>query len=323
VALSTLHAAKGLEARVVVLAGLMDQGRSESGLRWLSQWSENRDAILGHAGWIAGDPISPFVRDALLEEDRRADEEDFNLLYVGITRAKQVLLLSATGEDRPASSSRKPTWYEKLKGHCEQRDFVQPGLPGPAAQEGTPALLAPSAVTWRGLRFDKKTNAAGLPAAETLAMRQGKALHRLLEFGPQQATAVARALIAEFGLPCAARDEVIASAAAIGKSEFAARIFSPNVLAYSESEWPTMDLPSGALMRPDRVVRIQESPEEWWIVDFKWNVLPSEHADYVRQLALYRDQFARIRPQARVTAKILTAKAQLWDLQGDRLVHLT
>jgi len=153
-------------------------------------------------------------------------------------------------------------------------------------------------------------------------MRQGKALHRLLEFGPQQATAVARALIAQFGLPGAARDEVIASAAAIGKSEFAARIFSPDVLAYSESEWPAVDLPSGTLMRPDRVVRIQESPEEWWIVDFKWNVLPSEHADYVRQLALYRDQFARIRPQARVAAKILTAKAQLWDLRGDRLVHL-
>jgi ATP-dependent helicase/nuclease subunit A len=153
-------------------------------------------------------------------------------------------------------------------------------------------------------------------------MRQGKALHRLLEFGPQQSSAVACALIAEFGLPCAARDAVIASAVAIGKSEFAARIFSPGVLAYSESEWPAVDLPSGGLMRPDRVVRIQESPEEWWIVDFKWNVLPSEHADYVRQLALYRDQFARIRPQARVTAKILTAKAQLWDLQGDRLVHL-
>ena len=322
VALSTLHAAKGLEARVVVLAGLMDRGRSESGLRWLSQWSENRDAILGHAGWIAGDPIGPFVRDALLEEDRRTEEEDFNLLYVGITRAKQVLLLSATGEERPASSSRKPTWYEKLKDHCEQRDFVQLPVPGQAAQEGAPALFAPPTVTWRGLRFDQRTNAAGSPAPETLAMRQGKALHRLLEFGPQQATAVARALIAEFGLPCAARDEVIASAAAIGKSELAARIFSPHVLAYSESEWPVVDLPSGALMRPDRVVRIQESPEEWWIVDFKWNVLPSEHADYVRQLALYRDQFARIRPQARVTAKILTAKAQLWDLQGDRLVHL-
>jgi ATP-dependent helicase/nuclease subunit A len=133
---------------------------------------------------------------------------------------------------------------------------------------------------------------------------------------------VARALIAEFGLPRAARDEVIASAAAIAGSTFAARIFNPDVLAYSESEWPASDLSSGGLMRPDRVVRIYESPEEWWIVDFKWNVLPSEHADYIRQLSSYRDQFARIRPQARVSAKILTAQAQLWDLQGDRLVHL-
>jgi len=322
VALSTLHAAKGLEAKVVVLAGLMDQGRPESGIRWLSQWSENRDAILGHAGWIAGDPIGPLVRHALLEEDRRTEEEDFNLLYVGITRAKQVLLLSATGEERPASSTRKPTWYEKLKDHCEVRDFVQPTVPGQAAQQGAAASSAPSMVTWRGLRFDKKDIAAVSPTSETLAMRQGKALHRLLEFGPQQAPVVARALIAEFGLPRAARDEVIASAAAIAGSAFAARIFNPDVLAYSESEWPASDLSSGGLMRPDRVVRIYESPEEWWIVDFKWNVLPSEHADYIRQLSSYRDQFARIRPQARVSAKILTAQAQLWDLQGDRLVHL-
>jgi len=67
---------------------------------------------------------------------------------------------------------------------------------------------------------------------------------------------------------------------------------------------------------------VRQSPEEWWIIDFKWRVLESEQADYVRQLTGYQEQFARIRPQAKICAKILTASAQLWDLQQGRLVHL-
>jgi hypothetical protein len=68
------------------------------------------------------------------------------------------------------------------------------------------------------------------------------------------------------------------------------------------------------VLRPDRVVRISESPETWWIIDFKWQVLDSELSDYAKQLAAYRWAFQTIRPAAVIEAKIVTASAEVWDL---------
>jgi hypothetical protein len=68
-------------------------------------------------------------------------------------------------------------------------------------------------------------------------------------------------------------------------------------------------------MRPDRVVRVACSPECWWIIDFKWKVLETEQADYAMQLATYQSVFQRIRPQAQVSAKIITAHGDIWELQ--------
>ena len=65
----------------------------------------------------------------------------------------------------------------------------------------------------------------------------------------------------------------------------------------------------------DRVVRVACSPEGWWIIDFKWKVLETEQADYAMQLATYQSVFQRIRPQAQVSAKIITAHGDIWELQ--------
>lgn len=322
VLLSTLHGAKGLEAKVVVLAGLMDQERTDTGIRWLSEWTESRDAIARIATWSSGDPMSETVRAALLDEQRRADEEDFNLLYVGFTRAKQFLLLSAAGKERAGEGRLK--WFEKVRDFCDERRFDPAGpLLGSDTSDSINVVSA-SSVSWRGLRFAKRTSdQSEQPVVDTIPMRQGKALHRLLELGPALHERLMAPLIAEFGLPASARDEVIASARRIATTAHARLIFDPALTAYAEAEWPMQNVAAGALlMRPDRVIRVRQSPEEWWIIDFKWRVLESEQADYVRQLTGYQEQFARIRPQAKICAKILTASAQLWDLQQGRLVHL-
>ena len=111
----------------------------------------------------------------------------------------------------------------------------------------------------------------------------------------------------------------------VGASEIAAIIFDAHRLAYAEQEWPTQADESLRLLRPDRVVRVQTDPEVWWVIDFKWKVLPSEAARYAAQLASYQCEFQRLRPQASVLARILTSDAEIWDLEGDfgqeRLVH--
>lgn len=328
VVVSTLHAAKGLEAKVVVLAGLMDREPGDKGLRWLIHWNAERDGIVDVAAWQNGDPFTPTVEAALRDDRRQEEEEDFNLLYVGITRAKQVLLFSATGEDRSDRDDLKPRdqkWFEKISTACDE--WVPPARHTAVADSiaaGHDPMVAP---VWRGLRWDKRPMAPEMRVpTETLAMRQGKALHRLMEFGPRAAlamgqSALAQRLLAEFALPASARTQVWQAVATIAASPMAAIVFDPNRLAYAEAEWPVALTPGDTIMRPDRVVRIEEHPETWWIIDFKWNVLDSELADYAQQLESYRREFQAIRPQAAVEARIITAQAQVWALSEGRLVH--
>ena len=326
VSLSTLHGAKGLEAEVVVLAGLMDQEQSDRGLRWLIDWSEGRDAIRGVTTWTSKDPYNATVVSALKEDRRQAEDEDFNLLYVGITRAKRVLLFSATkrvqqkaGESlQPDDESDLPTsdktWYDRAARHCEPYSYLP---------EAAQNKVAASPLIWRGLRFSGAiVSELPPPAMDSLAVRQGKALHRLLEFGPGLSDVQMSALIAEFALPAQPRHKVLQAVTTIAQSDFGKRVFDPSLLAYAEQEWPVTGLSQTAFIRPDRVVRVSQSPETWWIIDFKWQVLDSEHADYATQLASYQRQFQMIRADARVEAMILTAAAKVWRLKDGELVHL-
>ena len=305
VMLSTIHSAKGLEADVVVLAGLLDRDKSDVGVRWLVDWSDSRDQVRGVAAWRSGEPMDPTVKRALLDDRRQSGDEDFNLLYVGCTRARRFLLFSATEGGKNADKK----WFTKVADHCQEM------MLSPIAAQGSAA----PALRWRGLRFDKQGNGAIARATpDSLAVRQGKALHRLLEFGPNIAPNQRTRLIAPFALPSDAQAAVVRAVERIAQSEIAERIFSKHLLAYAEREWPTADL---GLARPDRIVRVSEDPETWWIIDFKWQVLASEMSDYAKQLAGYQALMQSIRPQARVFAKILTSEAEIWDLDQGRLVH--
>jgi hypothetical protein len=92
-------------------------------------------------------------------------------------------------------------------------------------------------------------------------------------------------------------------------------------MSFSEREWPAVAGGEAILVRPDRVVRVSASPEIWWVVDFKWQVLASERADYAAQLKDYADALQERRPDAMVSAMIVTATAELWELIDDCLVH--
>lgn len=310
VSLSTLHSAKGLEAKVVVLAGLLDRDNSDKGLRWLIHWNNDRDRILSVSSWQSGDPYSDTVIHALEDDERQARDEDFNLLYVGATRAKQYLIFSATQAGKNADDK----WFTQISPHCEE--WLLPCKEAQASGPANDSAKAIPALSWPGQVFEKR-DPAQLPSAfaDSLAIRQGKALHRLLEHGPVLESAAIARLIAPFALPAAARSTVIDALEKLRASDFVSQIFDPSFLAYSEAEWPIEQDGRISLLRPDRVVRISEAPETWWIIDFKWQVLNSEHSNYAHQLAGYLKAFQTIRPDAAIEAKIVTASAEVWDLE--------
>jgi len=92
ITLSTIHGAKGLEWPVVVLLGLGNAGRVPSPPLRL-------DAAVGVA-YTPDDAEVPGVYTLLKETDRqRETQEEARLMYVGITRARDALICSATRED--------------------------------------------------------------------------------------------------------------------------------------------------------------------------------------------------------------------------------
>jgi ATP-dependent helicase/nuclease subunit A len=290
----------------VVLAGMLDREPIDKGLRWLMQWNAERDQIESAFLWRKSDPLPDDLLRALEDDERQSNDEDFNLLYVGITRAKECLLLSAAhGTD--------DGWYQQLSEFCEL------WLP----DESPPNRSVAGGLSWRGLNLPKRVlhndisqDSKAQLQTQSLAIRKGKALHRLLEFGPMMSESTAFGLMAEFALPRQARLEVIQAMQAIRDSAISKIVFG-DALAYAEAEWPT---PSGAMIRPDRVVRIHESPEEWWIIDFKWQLLDSERQAYASQLLSYQQTFVQIRPEAKVLAKILTASGKIFLLHEGQLV---
>ena len=108
--LQSLHSAKGLESRLVVLAGLADRDAVDSGVVWLAQTSEDQSELQSLRACRRLDPIDDELRHLLAQRDRLADQEDFNLLYVGMTRAREYLIISAAGE-------KTGSWYEQLANH--------------------------------------------------------------------------------------------------------------------------------------------------------------------------------------------------------------
>ena len=332
VSLSSLHSSKGLEAEVVVMAGLLDRDKADKGMRWLIDWNENRDEIGGVVSWQSGDPFNPTVVRALTDDRRQAKDEDFNLLYVGATRAKRFLLFSAAQGGKEIDTK----WFGQISDHCDEWSSNAP-IAGTQTESKTESKTelqrelqpeSPSKLTWPGQDFPKPAIRPAAPlTADTLAIRKGKALHRLLEYGPAlPASAIAR-LIAPFGLPAAAQSEILAALQILGQSSVVEDIFRADRPAYAECEWPIEDAGKIMMMRPDRVVQVAMEPETWWIIDFKWQVLQSELADYAAQLLSYQRAFQTIRPRALIEAKILTAEGQIWqlessDLTGGRLKRL-
>jgi ATP-dependent helicase/nuclease subunit A len=155
VQIMTLHRAKGLEFDVVVMSGLArDPGSSES---QLLLWKERPAGLLlapiRARNKIEGDPVYAYLRSLNADED---DAELRRLLYVGCTRAKRSLHLTAALEvEHAADGSRRwkvPARKTLLEALWPALDPDPPDLPAehaaaPSPDVGVPLRRLP--VTWR------------------------------------------------------------------------------------------------------------------------------------------------------------------------------
>ncbi|MBC7489599.1 MAG: UvrD-helicase domain-containing protein, partial [Glaciimonas sp.] len=321
----TVHSAKGLEAPVVVLldANHIDPARDDIGI--LCDWPQDADAPV-HFSAFGRAAERGVARDALFaaEESFKA-QEDWNLLYVATTRAKQLLIISgvAGGHRSAVGGVNEGSWYARLEWVPEIDVGV--GTDGAVLTVGVECEAGFDLPVFDPVPVPLKSTLVTLLCEEALpplavineinndAIDEGVALHALLErltqHGHWPITVPDAATIARW-LPC-----TLALALAVQKQ---ARIiltepslvhfFNPSLHLAARNE---MEVITDVLLRFDRVVIFAE---EVWILDYKRQLLDSERSRYRAQLSAYRMAVEQVFVGKTLKTAVITTDGRLWEM---------
>lgn len=304
----TIHSAKGLEASIVVLldANHSDPARDDIGI--LCDWPQHANAPTHFSAfWRKSE--RGVARDALFaDEEKFKAQEDWNLLYVAATRAKEMLIVSGVAGARNAlaDGSMEGSWYARLR-HVPETTLNGVGRKQEIAMDGDFDLpvfnpLAVPALSGLPTRFSSD------------AIDEGVALHALLErithlrtwpVVVPEADAIARWLQCPLVLAVAVR----AHALTILTQPPLERFFNPEQHRAAHNEIEVIF--GSEMLRFDRVVVFDDTV---WILDYKRNLLDGERAAYLAQLARYRAAGRAVFPGKHTITALITADGRLWEI---------
>ncbi|TAK78614.1 MAG: DNA helicase UvrD [Aquabacterium sp.] len=303
VQLLTVHGAKGLEAQAVFLADA-DAGPGKADTNTLLvDWPVEEGHPLRCAFLRSESRPPPALRAALQQEQEARQREELNALYVAMTRAKDLLVLSRCEPHRRGTA---PSWWQRLLAAqvvAEERLWEPPAgiaptvlpsaeaaeVPGlPEATHAGDAAPGPVGVTW-DLPFDDEAG----DEPDDLISRTGQAFHRLLQWltalPPAEREAARPALLAqagaEFGLPAERVDFVDAAAGRVLRREELAALLDPR-----RAEWAGNEVElshRGQVLRLDRLVKLADGG--WWVLDFKLDSRPDADPALRAQLRRYAE----------------------------------
>ena len=313
----TIHSAKGLEARVVVLVDANhSEGMVESSgilVEWPLTDAENTDGDvqkgerqLKHFSVYGRKDQRGAARNGLFQlEQQLTAQENWNLLYVAMTRAKQWLVVS--GVAKPKVSIAPDSWYGRLQQVDERSGFDEANdiAHGGAAEFELTSFVAPDLSLPARLPEHLPANSSVQISAAQL---EGIALHSLMErltaAQPNWPITMPDELfIARWiGCPPKLAQLVREQAMAILDNPELERFFNPAHFRYARNE---MDVVAdGKLLRLDRVVVFAR---EVWVLDFKRQLLDFELPGYAAQLAEYCAALSRIFIDTKICAGFILA----------------
>ena len=346
----TVHGSKGLQAPIVILADATDDPRPRRvsfGLS-MAEWDKLPVFPLGK------DERHGAIADAHDAKERAEREEHWRLLYVAMTRAEELLIVTGTrkSDELPADNWHSavdavmadmgaewqdagPRWGQKRvhavqgKARTAKDKARSVGAPvlvpawvrQPAPEEARPPRpLAPSALG------DDDVAAVPQGAMRAAAVNRGLLLHALFErlppVAPENRRAVALRWLAvqAADLDVAARAAMVDEALGVLNDRAHSALFGPGSLA----EVPLSAVVDGTVVA-GIVDRLLVTADAVTVIDYKTGRhVPDSAAavqpSYLRQMAAYRGALAAIFPGRRIDAALLyTAGPRLIGL-GDALL---
>ena len=329
----TVHAAKGLEAKIVFLPDVCSArvGNHDGALFPLA--APNGDALIG---WSPKKDFDCAVVAAARAARRQAAGEEYRrLLYVAMTRAEERLVIAghrgarafslecwrafveasliedATEAPAPWGGDGKVLRFGKPETAPQAPLAADaPALPeaaapppawlfapAPAESPAAPPLRPSSAL--EGADPAPPTSAHSPQRAQ--ALEEGRLAHRLLQFLPDLPAAVrceaALRDLAAQGLPAERAEKLVGAVLAILDDPSLAPLFGPHSIAEARIA-ARIKCPGGGLVAiAGALDRLAETPDGIWLADYKTGAPRAESRPvYVAQLALYRAAVAQLYP---------------------------
>ncbi len=331
--LMTIHSAKGLEAPFVFLMDTNIRARSNPGSGLIVDW-EPVDPAPSLVSSYLSRHVSGNLTDSIQKEELIARREDWNLLYVAMTRAKEYLVISGVAKKpstKEPSDCFSDSWYFHLKASglpVAKEDYVESLFSKASLNAITNPKNAAVIFTdfgqgkWRDAQVHLQELVPGASAGldERALADLGSAVHLILE----RFTSSPR-IVGEFTLPSAktiARHLGIASHLVEAARQIALNILNSEQLkglirsADVLEAWNELDLidESGRLFRVDRLI---EKEEGLYILDYKLSI-PEESseqfANYRAQLANYKKIIGRLRSDKPIKAFLVDGNGQLCEV---------
>jgi len=330
--LLTIHGAKGLEAKLVLILDTdAGQARAET-MGALVDWP-GEDAFPRRFVFLASESNPPAcVTETLALEQAARSREELNALYVALTRTQQTLVLSSM---QPASAN-AASWWTRLLPLAEAAVQATPGnAPPDQVDPNTSTSVAINLLALPDLpQSARLVPAAGqaveqaTTAEDTVESRIGQAMHRLLELLPSRpggygaqhglvapmlgwddASVEYTARLFALDSPQMERAMAMARGMATGQGAWA---WDADGLEFYSNEVPINR--AGRMLRIDRLVHTR-AEATWWVLDYKSSAAPQRDDALCAQLLGYRAAIAQAYPGAAVRAAFLTPQGALIELK--------
>ncbi|MDD2720140.1 MAG: UvrD-helicase domain-containing protein [Gallionella sp.] len=298
----TVHEAKGLEAPIVWMLDANAKPPADRGNDVLVDWPTDA-AGPAHFSLYADKESRGAVRaQYFAQEEALARREDLNLLYVAMTRAKQVLLVSGSGA--PVEGG----WHQRIAAAMGEAGAELPANPLAVGASASPAAASTVAVADVDARLCAPLPTGSRRPVASEAQRYGIWLHGLMEHlpaAPQLDDAQKDRLRRKLNIPTTQIDTLWQHALDLLAAPELRRFFDPSLHLASANEVAYVN-GQGQLKRVDRLV---EFDDEVWVLDYKTGATTAPQA-HKAQLDEYRTAMQAIYPGKPVRCGLILSNGE-------------